>query len=75
MHEDAYKIIQETIADVMPDRAVAGCMKNLEFTGRVYVVAIGKAAWPMAKTAAKILGGRLEKGIIVTKYQHARERI
>lgn len=72
MREDAYKIIQETIADVMPDRAVAGCMKNLEFTGRVYVVAIGKAAWPMAKTAAEILGGRLEKGIIVTKYQHAR---
>lgn len=72
MREDAYKIIQRTIADCMPDLAVYNSLKQLEFTGRVYVVAIGKAAWVMARTAADFLGERLEKGIIVTKYKHSK---
>lgn len=72
MREDAYKIIKETLADCLPDKAVRDSLKKLELTGRVYVAAIGKAAWVMAKTAADFLGDRLEKGIIITKYKHSR---
>lgn len=56
----------------MPDRAVQNSLKELKFTGRVYVAAIGKAAWVMAKAAADFLGNRLEKGVVVTKYGHSK---
>ncbi len=71
MREDAFQIINKTIADCLPDRAVRDSLQKLAFTGRVYVAAIGKAAWIMAETAAEFLGSRLEKGVIVTKYQHS----
>jgi hydroxypyruvate reductase len=35
--------------------------------GRVYLVAAGKAAIPMARAAARILGSDLEQGIVITK--------
>ncbi|MBR3128894.1 MAG: DUF4147 domain-containing protein, partial [Clostridia bacterium] len=38
--------------------------------GRVLLVAAGKAAWQMAKAASDVLGSRIEKGIVVTKYEH-----
>ncbi len=72
MREDAYKIIKETLADCLPDKAVRDALEKLQLSGRVYVAAIGKAAWVMAKTAADFLGNRLEKGIIITKYDHSR---
>ncbi len=71
MREDAFQIINKTIADCLPDRAVRDSLQKLAFTGRVYVAAIGKAAWIMAETAADFLGSRLERGVIVTKYQHS----
>ena len=47
MREDAFQIIQKTIADCLPDKAVRDSLQKLDFTGKVYVVAIGKAAWVM----------------------------
>ncbi|MDE7048643.1 MAG: glycerate-2-kinase family protein, partial [Lachnospiraceae bacterium] len=70
MRADAYKIIEKTIADCMPDSAVQNSLKALKIAGRVYVAAIGKAAWVMAKAAADFLGERLERGVVVTKYGH-----
>lgn len=40
--------------------------------GKIYLVAIGKAAWQMAKAASDILGDRIEQGIVVTKYGHVK---
>ena len=39
--------------------------------GRVRLVAAGKAAWQMAKTASDLLGSRIEAGVVVTKYGHS----
>jgi len=39
------------------------------------LVAAGKAAWQMAKTAADILGDRLTCGVVVTKYGHVKAPI
>lgn len=72
MRKDAFRIINRTIADCLPDKAVRDSLQRLSFTGRVYVAAIGKAAWIMAETAASFLGDRLEKGVVVTKYDHSR---
>jgi len=64
-------MIKNIIADNMPRQAVEVALKEHEFSGRIYMVAIGKAAWTMAKTASDFLGDRLEKGIVVTKYDHS----
>lgn len=72
MHEDARKIIKQTIADVMPDRAVRNSLNKLRLNGNIYIIAIGKAAWEMAQTASAFLKDKVKMGLIVTKYGHSR---
>lgn len=72
MRKDAEQIIKKTIQDVMPDKAVLDCLKKLDIPGSVRIIAIGKAAWVMAQAAAEYLKGKIEKGLIVTKYGHAK---
>ena len=55
----------------MPGQAVRNALKNKKFSGNVYLVAIGKAAWTMAHSAWEELGDKIKHGIIVTKYEHA----
>ena len=73
LREDADRIVRESIRKVLPDEAVSRALTGKDFgNGRVYVVAAGKAAWQMAKTAADILGDRMEAGVAVTKYDHVK---
>ena len=73
LREDADRIVRESIRRVLPDEAVSRALAGKDFgNGRVYVVAAGKAAWQMANTAAEILGGRMEAGVAVTKYDHVK---
>ena len=65
-------IIRESIQAVLPDAAVRRALEGKVFTGRVILVAAGKAAWQMAKTAYDVLGDGITKGIIITKYDHAK---
>ena len=70
---DAKKIITAALTDAMPGAAVVNALQNINFgTGRLVVVAAGKAAWEMAKSAHDVLGRRIDSGIIITKYGHAR---
>jgi len=76
IREDANWIIQEAIKSVLPDQAVVRALSGKNFAdGKVYVAAVGKAAWQMAKAACDILGEKIEKGIVVTKYGHIKEII
>lgn len=70
MREHADQIVREAIAAVQPDAAVQRALKSMEFSGRVLLVAAGKAAWQMAKAASDCLGDRIENGVVVTKYDH-----
>ena len=70
MREHADQIVREAIAAVQPDAAVQRALKSMEFSGRVLLVAAGKAAWQMAKAASDCLGDRIENGVVVTKYGH-----
>jgi len=45
---------------------------DLDAYGRVFVIGGGKAAVPMASAVADVLGGRVSRGAVVTKYDHAR---
>lgn len=50
---------------------VAGTCYNLARFRHVYLLAVGKAAVPMAAATAEILGTCLTEGVVVTKYGHA----
>ncbi len=72
IREDAHRIIQESIKEVLPDSAVDKALKDLDVSGKdIYVLSIGKAAWTMAKAAADNLGPAVKKGLVVTKYDHS----
>ena len=70
LREHADAIIASSINAVKPDEAVARALKGQEFSGRVVLVAAGKAAWQMAKAAHDCLGDRIDCGVVVTKYDH-----
>lgn len=74
--EDAEKIIKQALQSCLPDKAVRRALKGKEFgNGKIVLVAIGKAAWQMAKCGAEYLGDRLSAGIVITKYGHNKGRI
>lgn len=76
MREDADEIIRHALAASLPDEAVRRALGGLPpVSGRVRLVAAGKAAWQMAECAAAVLGDRLEKGIVITKYGHVKRPI
>ena len=66
------EIATEAIDAVNPDAAVRRALAAATFdpAGQVLLVAAGKAAWRMAAAASKVLGDRLARGIVVTKYGH-----
>lgn len=70
LREHANAIIESSINAVKPDEAVSRALKGQEFSGRVVLVAAGKAAWQMAKAAHDCLGDRIDCGVVVTKYDH-----
>ena len=70
LRDHADQIVREAIAAVQPDAAVQRALENMDFPGRVLLVAAGKAAWQMAKAAFDCLGSRIENGVVVTKYNH-----
>ncbi len=69
LRNDADRIVRDAIAAVQPDAAVSKALAGREFPGRVLLIAAGKAAWQMAKAATDCLGERIEKGVVVTKYE------
>ena len=70
LRSHADSIIKASITAVLPDEAVKRALDGQEFPGRVLLVAAGKAAWQMAKAAYDFWGDRIEKGVVVTKYDH-----
>lgn len=70
LRRDAEVIARAAIEAVCPDRAVSRALAGKNFPGRVFLVAVGKAAWKMAETAVGCLCWPLEAGIVITKYGH-----
>lgn len=76
LREEADKIIRDVLSEVQPDHAVKRVLEKVSFgSGRIILVAVGKAAWQMASTASQLLGERISKGIVITKYAHSKGAI
>lgn len=77
LRKDADTIIASSLKAVLPDAAVRRALESESFhpqDGRIFLVAVGKAAWQMAHTAVATLG-RVDEGIVITKYGHVRSKI
>ena len=75
LREDADAIIRASLNAVLPDEAVRRALEAFRpGKGRVLLVAAGKAAWQMAHTAVEVLG-RVDGGVVVTKYHHGKGEI
>lgn len=70
MRRDAEQIIHSAIQAVLPDQAVQRALQGRRFSGRVFLVAVGKAAWQMADAASRCLGDQITAGAVITKYGH-----
>ena len=76
LRKDADKIIEAALAAAMPDAAVCAALKAVSFAeGKLVLIAAGKAGWQMAKAAYDQLGDRVDKGVVVTKYDHSKGSI
>ena len=70
LRSDADRIISESIRAVLPDQAVRRALRDHRpGPGRTLLVAVGKAAWQMARAAADTLE-RIDGGVVITKYGH-----
>ena len=75
LRADADAIVSASIRAVLPDEAVRRALTQLTpGKGRTLLVAAGKAAWQMAGAAVEALG-RVDAGIVVTKYGHVKGTI
>jgi len=73
LREDTDKIIKQALEEALPGNAVKRALKELhKGTGRLIVIAIGKAAWQMAKAACDERKGEIDSGIVITKYGHSK---
>ena len=72
LRNDAEQIWTRAIRAVLPDEAVRRALAGADFPGRVFLVAVGKAAWQMANAALQCLSRPVDGGIVITKEGHVR---
>ena len=75
VREDAQEILSSALrrAKELPRFAVRSTLPLLPPTdGKLLLLAVGKAAWEMADEAYRLLGDRIDGGIVLTKYGHSR---
>ena len=75
LRQNADKIINSSLNAVLPERAVEKALEQFQGNGgRTVLVAAGKAAWQMAAAAVRVLG-KVDDGIVITKYEHVKGEI
>lgn len=71
LRRDGETVIRAALRAVLPDEAVRRALSEHIFpSGKIVLIATGKAAWQMASTACELLGDRISKGVVLTKYGH-----
>lgn len=71
LYKDSKIIIDNAIREALPDSAVERTLKQINLQNKsVTLIAVGKAAFQMAKTALKFIDN-LKRAVVITKYGHA----
>lgn len=72
LRSEAEQIMEYAIGKMLPDRAVVRALEACGLSGRIYLAAVGKAAWQMANAAVQYLKTPIVDGVVVTKYGHVK---
>lgn len=76
IREDAEAIVRHAIEQNLPGPAVHEALGGFRLPeDRLVIVAIGKAAWAMARAAVDELGDAVDAGVVITKYGHVKGEI
>ncbi len=70
LRQDAERAIDTAISAVLPEKAVARALGGKSFPGRLFLVAVGKAARRMAAAALDVLDAPVADGVVISKYGH-----
>lgn len=71
MKKDALEIVKAAVKAADPYENTKRILSDLVIPERVNVIVLGKAAVPMARAAEDVFGGRIKRGLLVTKYRHS----
>jgi len=71
LRKDVLRIVDKAIRSVLPEDAVKQALKEFVSARKIFVLAIGKAAWRMANAANDSLGDKIARGLVITKYGHS----
>ncbi len=70
--KDVKAIVEEVLSLVKPDEDLKNELSSFIIPkGKLKLLAIGKAAYPMAKIAKEVLGEEISEGLVITKYGHS----
>ncbi len=72
MRLDALKIIESVIEGLNPSKVLKEYLEKIDLPDNLYVVAVGKAAWDMAKAVSDHLSGKISSGFVLTKRGYSR---
>ncbi|MDO4940967.1 MAG: DUF4147 domain-containing protein [Erysipelotrichaceae bacterium] len=72
LKEDVDIIIKRIVSDINPYKNTFMALNLDGDISNLYVIAIGKAAWTMAKAASDKFGNKITRGIVITKYHHSK---
>jgi glycerate 2-kinase len=75
MRKDVLEIGIKAIEKMHPELLLTKHLHDLNVTGNLYILAIGKAAWTMANAVYKKYGNQINGGIVITKYHHSEGKI
>ena len=70
MDVNCRQIFETAVNDCNPFTNTKAAVAEAKYTGDIYVVAVGKAAVPMANAAWDVLGDQIVAGAVITKYGH-----
>ena len=68
----ALDVALEAVGRMNPREGVMRILEKERFSGEVVLLSLGKAGWSMAEAALEVLGSRISRGLVVTKYGHSR---
>ena len=70
LRSDAEKIVKASLKAVLPNEAVVRALCGFKpGSGKTILISVGKAGWQMADAAVRELG-KVDDGIVITKYGH-----
>ena len=71
MKTDALKIIDAALKASSPRKNMADALSQRDYADNITLIAAGKAACTMADAAYDVLGDKIRKGYVITKYFHS----